>query len=50
MKNPKKLKRRHKIFLSKQKIDIENYLFISESADNYKFFNVNTKKIIDIRR
>ncbi|MDS0525495.1 hypothetical protein NNC19_07375 [Clostridium sp. SHJSY1] len=50
MKNPKKLRRRHKEFLSTQGIMHKDYLFISEDATNYKFFNRKTEKIVDIRR
>nr|WP_321994939.1 hypothetical protein [Clostridium butyricum] len=39
MKNPKKLKRRHKIFLSKLGCNPDEFLIVTEDAESYTFYN-----------
>ncbi|WP_326511376.1 DUF6906 family protein [Clostridium intestinale] len=50
MKNPKKLTRKHKKFLSEQGLNPEEFLIMQSTSENYKFFHRNTKQIVDIRR
>nr|WP_321027149.1 hypothetical protein [Clostridium neonatale] len=51
MKNPKRLKRKHKIFLSKQGCNPDDFLIVTEDADSYTFYNKVTKVVWDpIRR
>lgn len=46
----KKLKRRHKEFLTKEGIDHHQFLLIDELAECYEFYHKRTGKIISIRR
>ena len=51
MKNPKRLKRKHKIFLSKQGCNPDDFLIVTEDAESYTFYNKVTKVVWDpIRR
>lgn len=50
MKNPKKLKRRHKEFLASQGLNSKEYLFIKESAECYEFYSKKTGQPVPIRR
>lgn len=50
MKNPKKLKRRHKEFLASQGMNSKEFLIIKDLAESYEFYHKPTKKIVDIRR
>ena len=45
MKNPKKLKRKHKIFLSKQGCNPDDFLIVTEDYDSYTFYNKVTKVV-----
>ncbi|CAI3196396.1 MULTISPECIES: hypothetical protein [Clostridium] len=51
MKNPKRLKRKHKIFLSKHGCNPDDFLIVTEDAESYTFYNKVTKVVWDpIRR
>lgn len=51
LKNPKRLKRKHKIFLSKQGCNPDDFLIVTEDAESYTFYNKVTKVVWDpIRR
>ena len=51
MKNPKKLKRKHKIFLKEQGCRPEDFLIITEDYESYTFFNKVTGVVMSpIRR
>lgn len=50
MKNPKKLKLKHKKFLADQGLDSKNFLIVATYPDSYRFFHINSGKIVDIRR
>lgn len=51
MKNPKRLKRKHKKFLSSQGCDPKDFLIITEDHESYTFFNKVTNKVMSpIRR
>jgi hypothetical protein len=45
----KDLKVRHKEFLNSLGMDKRKYLFVEETADNYRFMDRKTHKILDIR-
>lgn len=46
----KRLKRRHKEFLTKEGIDYHQFLLIGELAECYKFYYRRTGRVIYIRR
>ena len=50
MKNPKKLKRRHKEFLAAQGFKSQDYLIEREDAWGYVFYNIHTGMLMDLRR
>ena len=50
MKNPKKLKRRHKEFLAEQGFKSQDYLIEREDAWGYVFYNIHTGMLMDLRR
>jgi len=50
MKNPKKLKRRHKEFLASQGMNSKDFLIVKDLAECYKFYHKPTRKIVDLRR
>lgn len=51
MKNPKRLKRKHKIFLKELGCDPNDFLIVTEDADSYTFYNKVTGVVWDpIRR
>ncbi|MEG2918853.1 MAG: hypothetical protein RR851_13070 [Clostridium sp.] len=50
MKNPKKLKFRHKVFLEDQGFNPDDFLIEREDAWNYVFYNIHTKQLMDMRR
>ena len=50
VKNPKVLKRRHKIFLEGLGLNPDDFLVERESAYDYVFYNKKTGKLITIRR
>lgn len=50
MKNPKTLKRRHKIFLNELGLDPNDYLIVMEEAEDYIFYQKSTGQIVCIRR
>lgn len=50
MKNPKKLRLKHKKFLAAQGLDPKNFLIIETYPDSYKFFHRVSGKTVDIRR
>lgn len=51
MKNPKRLKRKHKIFLKELGCDPDDFLIVTEDADSYTFYNKVTQRVWDpIRR
>ena len=50
MKNPKRLKLKHKKFLSEQGERWRDFLFVEEGPDYYKFFHRETEKVVDMRR
>lgn len=50
MKNPKKLKLRHKKFLSEQGLRSRDFLLISENPDDYVLYHKKTGRILTIRR
>ena len=50
MKNPKKLRRRHKEFLAEQGLDHHHYLIIKDLVECYEFYYKPTGIVIDIRR
>ena len=50
MKNPKKLRRRHKEFLAEQGLNHKDYLIVKDLAECYEFYYKPTGKIVDIRR
>lgn len=49
MKNPKKLKRRHKEFLTSQGFKSQDFLIEREDAWSMVFYNVHTKQLMDMR-
>lgn len=50
MKNPKKLRRRHKEFLTEQGLNHHNYLIIKDLVECYEFYHKPTGRVVDIRR
>lgn len=50
MKNPKRLKRRHKEFLAEQSMNSKEFLIIKDLAECYEFYHKPTGKVIDVRR
>lgn len=48
MKNPKKLKRRHKDFLADKGYNPKDFLFERETGFEYIFYNVHTKMLFPI--
>lgn len=44
MKQPKKLKREHKVFLSKNRLNPDNWMVQSEDAENIVFIHKTSKK------
>lgn len=50
MKNPKRLKRKHKIFLKQQGCDPKDFLIVTEDADSYTFYNKVTGVVWDLIR
>ena len=45
MKNPKKLKLKHKIFLEEQGCNPDDFLIVTEDYDSYTFYNKVTKVV-----
>lgn len=50
LKNPKKLTRQQKIFASKEGLNPKELLMAKVDCYNYTFYNVNTGKLITVRR
>ncbi len=50
LKNPKRLKRRHKEFLVEQGLNHNDYFIIKDLAECYQFYHKITRKVINIRR
>lgn len=50
MKQPKKLTRNQKLLLDKMQYIPDNYLFILENKDEFKFIHKITKQIIIIKK
>ncbi|WP_423738944.1 DUF6906 family protein [Clostridium cadaveris] len=50
MKHFRILKRRHKIFLSSQGFNPNNFWIEREGSDFYRFIEKGTKKVLEIRR
>lgn len=50
MKNPKKLKRRHKEFLASQGMNSKEFLIIKDLAECYEFYHKPSQKTVCIRR
>lgn len=50
MKNPKGLKRRHKIFLEQQGLNPGDFLLERQTANDYVFYDKKTGKLVTMRR
>jgi len=50
LKRPKRLTRAQKIFLSKKKLNPENWLLVEERADALIIYNKTTKKEKEVRK
>ena len=50
LKNPKNLKRKHKIFLKNQGCNPDDFMIISEGPDYYKFYNKINGAVFELRR
>lgn len=50
LKNPKKLKRKHKIFLKAQGCNPDDFFIVSEGYDYYKFYNKINGAVFELRR
>lgn len=46
MKNPKKLNRNQKEFLSKQGLNSKDFLISRQDSESYTFYNVKTGKLL----
>ena len=50
LKNPKKLNRKHKIFIEGKGMDPANYLVVKNMPTKYVFYNIITKELIEFER
>ncbi|WP_186005549.1 hypothetical protein [Clostridium sp. DL-VIII] len=50
MKNPKRLKRKYKLFLKNLGCNPDDFLIVGEYLEYYKFYNKVTRVPFDLRR